>query len=261
MRHFPPARAFQHAVRSTIKNIRFAWHVSWPWLLVLLPLKIAEQIYVQPVLPHLPETGPTPDQAAQLFVVLAPLWAVTIVAFSSIAVSWHRYVLRDIVPHGLERLAVDAPVRRYLGNLILLTFIIVGLLLVPTTLLVVLGSQQGSILLFPLIAMLSLMISFRLSLKFPAIALGLTDFRFASSFNLTKGQSGPIALYALLVLAVSVLVAFLLAGIAGTVTYLAPSFAGWLLFPLQMLLDWVMMIFGITILTSLYGFFVEGRDF
>jgi hypothetical protein len=41
MRKLPVFGVLSHALRSVINNIRFAWHVSWPWLAFLVPLGLA----------------------------------------------------------------------------------------------------------------------------------------------------------------------------------------------------------------------------
>jgi len=39
-------------------------------------------------------------------------------------VNWHRYILLDEVPHGMERLRLDATVWRYVGNILLIALIL-----------------------------------------------------------------------------------------------------------------------------------------
>ena len=40
MRKLPAFAAFGHASRSTTDNIGFAFHISWPWVLMLLPFRV-----------------------------------------------------------------------------------------------------------------------------------------------------------------------------------------------------------------------------
>jgi hypothetical protein len=57
------------------------------------------------------------------------------------------------------------------------------------------------------------------------------------------------------------LVGFLLAGIAGLLGAGSGGVAYVVASVLQQLISWVVTIFTVTFLTSLYGFFIEGRDF
>jgi hypothetical protein len=45
MRTLPVLAAFNHVLRSTINNLGFAWHLSWPWMIVIMPLNILAGIY------------------------------------------------------------------------------------------------------------------------------------------------------------------------------------------------------------------------
>jgi hypothetical protein len=45
MRKLPVFAALGHAFKSTTDNIGFAFHISWPWMLLLLPLNVAVNLY------------------------------------------------------------------------------------------------------------------------------------------------------------------------------------------------------------------------
>ena len=45
MRILPVMAAFGHVVRSTINNASFAWSLSWPWMIVIIPVNIVAQLY------------------------------------------------------------------------------------------------------------------------------------------------------------------------------------------------------------------------
>ena len=54
---------YEPAIKSTADNIAFAFHISWPWILMLLPLSVATNVYV--VLNGLQlQGGGEPDLAA-----------------------------------------------------------------------------------------------------------------------------------------------------------------------------------------------------
>lgn len=261
MRKLPVGAAFGHVLRSTINNLKFAWHLSWPWLLVILPLNLIASIYgvSEGLTPGTPSGG-----AAVLSIVIGLM---SMFAFSSIAVSWHRHILLDEVPQGWARLRADNTVWRYFGNTLLIFLIILaGLLpviIVAAVLLAFMG-DVGAVISVPLYlagALFSLAAFYRLSVKLPAIALERQDFQMRDAWAATQNNNWQLIGLALLFF-VSVIVLALLVGVASWL--LAQTGANFLLFvglAAQIALNWIVTIMGVTLLTSLYGFFVEGREF
>ena len=119
MRKLPVFKALGHAFRSTTDNLGFAFHISWPWMLMLLPLNVAINLY-------LAFNGMQDPQnlTAQSLLLVVPLAIASIVAYCSIAVNWHRYVLLDEVAEGWQRLRIDSLMWRYIGNAILIGLIL-----------------------------------------------------------------------------------------------------------------------------------------
>jgi hypothetical protein len=272
MRQIPVFKAIEHAFRSTTDNIGFAFHVSWPWLLMLLPLNVATNLYI--VLNNIqPRGGAEPDIAAlgRFFTASAPLAIASIIAYASIAVNWHRYVLLDEIPQGWNRLRIDSLMWRYIGNFILILLVIMaataGAAFVVTLAGLVVGSIVGekttTILLAPVVLVLyvyAILATYRLSVKLPSVALGRVDFSMKDAWRATGGNMwrllGVVCLFvaAMLVVGVSMFAITFVFEKFGTVG-LSVSIA------IQVMVNWVATIFGVTLLTSLYGYFVEGRDF
>ena len=121
MRKLPVFKALGHAFRSTTDNIGFAFHISWPWMLMLLPFNVAINLY-------LAFNGMQDPQnlTAQSLLLVIPLAIASIVAYCSIAVNWHRYVLLDEVAEGWQRLRIDSLIWRYIGNAILIGLILIA---------------------------------------------------------------------------------------------------------------------------------------
>ena len=104
-------------------------------------------------------------------------------------------------------------------------------------------------------------LSLRLSVKLPAIALGRRDFLLKDAWSVTQANILPlffIALFQIVFFFGFVLFMLLLQYTIGTASPALWDVVGTVL---QMAVNWIFTIFGITILTSLYGFFVENRDF
>ncbi len=270
MRKLPVFEALGHAFRSTTDNIGFAFHISWPWVLILLPFNVATNLYM--ILNGL-ETGGGPDPAkiGTYFAVAAPLILASIVAYASIAVNWHRYVLLDEIAQGWQRLRIDSLTWRYIGNFILVVLVLVAcaipvgvaFALVGFLANALLGGEMVALLLVPAVLALyafAFVAGYRLSVKLPAIALGRSDFSMGDAWRATKGNSwrmlGLLILFVLCLVLIGVIMlaityAFGLLGTVGLSLAVA----------IQVMVNWVATILGVTLLTSLYGFFVEGREF
>ena len=267
MRKLPVIAAFSHSFRSTMNNLAFAFHVSWPWMLVLLPMLIAGNLYV--VANIKVDTGQFPYGVFAFAFLLSVIQGL---AFASIAVNWHRYVLLDEVPAGAQRLRVDAMVWRYFGNIILISltimlmmipfgfvFALVAAFLVPSN-----NIWTLALLAIPFyvgLGMFGFALFYRYGLKLPAIALGRRDFNRRDSVQATSENFPQLVklsvLYVVVIVAISLLgmVANFVLSAAGGNVGVAIGIAT------QLVLQWAMTILGITFLTSLYGYFVESRNF
>jgi hypothetical protein len=265
MKNLPVGDAFGHIVSSTLHNIRFAVFSQWPWIAIVVVLIAATQNSVG-VLGLSEGEMQAAFQADPALALRFALWitvlaSVGLLAFASIAVSWHRYILLDEFPQGLAMLRVDNPVWRYLGNLLLLSLMMTALL-VPVTLLSIPFGPAAVPLLIGFFLFVVVPLTYRLGVKLPAVALGRRDFTFRDAWNATTGNSWQLLALGLLVAATSWGIS--LAGLAlsyAVKSTLPQQVAVAADFVLQLGLQWGVTILGITLLTSLYGFFVEGRDF
>jgi hypothetical protein len=265
MRKLPVFKALGHAIRSTTDNIGFAFHISWPWMLLLLPLNLAVNLY-------LAFSGMRDAQnlSAQSFLLIVPLAIASIVAYCSIAVNWHRYVLLDEVAEGWQRLRVDSLMWRYIGNAILIGLILFAGGFVAVLIFSFLGWTMSSalgeaalIVIVPSVIALyayAFVSAYRLAVKLPSVALGRDDFHMRDAWRATAGNFwqilGLVLLFfiCLLLVALVMLLLTYLIGQLGT-----PGLS--VLIAIQVAVNWVATILGVTLLTSLYGFFVEGREF
>lgn len=247
MRKLSPTKAITHALNSVWTYRKVAAHIAFAWLPVLLVCAIA-QIYFGP-----------PDPAAQEMTSAALVQIATslvsLLAISAMSVSWHRFILLDEMGHGLR---VNANSLRYFGNyFLLLMAMAVPLLLTIMTLLLLPAAVTFAI---PALLLVWGAVT-RLSVKLPAIALGNRDFTFRSAWNATSGNFWPCL--GVLVLNGMILFGGLLAlivvasGIAQMQPVLGDAFA--------MLASLVLQItyafFNASVVTSLYGYFVERREF
>jgi hypothetical protein len=259
-KRFDAFKAFTHALKSIWLNRWAMLDMTWPWMLIVLPFDYARVFYANPVIERLsPDIAPTPEQAQIITQYMLPYYLITTLSFASIAVTWHRYVLRDEWPVGLARLRIDKTVWRYVGNLVLLLLLVIIAMILP----MLIGSLVGrlipmvSLFVFGLAMVLAITLSFRLGLKFPAIAIGNTSYRFMDAMTQTKPAAGDIVWYALLIVVSVLLVGFVLFDVLLTQLGVPPL----AMFGLKFAFQWVTTMLGITALTTLYGFFAEGRNY
>jgi hypothetical protein len=266
MRKLPVLGLLGHALRSVANNIRFAWHVSWPWLAIMVPLSFA----VESILPAIdPQATDTATQArnAQVLLGYLALGIFSMFVFSSIAVNWHRYILKDDIPHGWTRLRLDGLVWRYFGNTLLILLLVIAASAPPVivvsvlSVLLGLGAEVAGGLTAAVAGLLAIPLFYRLMLKLPAIAVGSSGFTMKTALEKSVGNSLQLCVAGVIVLVSTLLIGLLLGGVATLVGAGNGGFAYFTATLLQQFVSWIVTIFTVTYLTSLYGFFVEGRDF
>lgn len=248
MRKLSPLKAIAHALNSVFTYKHVALRIGMVWVPVLILFGLVE-IYVGP--PDLRSTELTAPIVVQLLTLL-----VTFIAVCSIAVSWHRFILRDEVG-PLMRL--DNHVLRYAGN----TLLIMLMVLAPALILVfaiAVSPALGSFLAVPFVLAFGGVVT-SLSIKLPAVALGRTDFSFRDAWKVREGNFWAVLGVFLLSAAIFfgiVLVLIMLTSLIGRVSPVAAQLVGVIASAVVQLFY---TVFNASIFTSLYGFFVERRDF
>jgi len=259
-RRLPAGQCIRHAIHSVRNNIAYAFRISWPWYAVLFAINLVVGLTSDSLVGD-PMTNPGGSFALQLIVLAANL-----VSFASIAVNWHRYILLDQVPVGSEILRLDGLTWRYLGNLVLIWLMVFVSIFLCMLLLQLFAnlSTITSILAFfvGLAAILFAVISFyRLSVKLPAIAIGRRDFSLGNAWTATQGN-WPALLLIVLFMFLLLMALLLVVGVVFYVLVTINATVGVVIGVVVLtVLTWLLSIFGVTLLTSFYGFFVEGRDF
>ena len=247
MRKISPTKAISHAFTSLVTYRAAAVRIGMVWVPILFALGVVQMLVGQPD-PQALELN------AAAFVQIASA-AVSFIAFSSMAVSWHRFILRDEMGSPLR---LDAPVLRYAGNSLLI--MLMALVPLVTGLVLVLLLPFISILLLPVSLMVAVAVT-RLSLKLPAVALGRTDFSFkdawASSADNLWQLLGVFLLNAAIVFGILFMLVLVLSGIG----QISPAAAKAVEVVVDAMLKLFLTLFNASIFTSLYGFFVERRDF
>jgi len=195
------------------------------------------------------------------------LFVLVVIMFVSswVAVSWHRFVLLEEYPGALPALS-GRPIWPYLGRVIILVIVMV-LVSIPLGLVVGLisapfmmginaatGEPTGAFIIVALMlgiafaAVLS-WLWMRWGLSLPATAVG-KPMTIGESWATTKPLSGAIFVASLIMFAISISVGFGVDAIFG---------AGLIGGILNLVINWISIMVGISILTTLYGHLVEGR--
>jgi hypothetical protein len=261
MQKLPVIAALKHVFNSTTDNIGVAFHISWPWILILLPMTIAVNTYRTLYGEHNSEGIVSEASLLTWFE-----FVVSSIAYISIAVSWHRFILLEEITEGWRRLRIDGLMWRYAGNVIgiFLVMFLVGTVFgyLVRYLLSPLGSSAPFISVPVLIvwSLVSIVWSYQLCSKLPAVALGRSDFRLRDAWYATAGNFWQLLGFILFFLLVVLIITLILA----LVTYLLSllGLIGLIVsFAIEVATGWLLAILFAMSLSSLYGFFAELREF
>jgi len=247
MRKLSPTKAISHALNSVWNYRQVAARIALPWLPLLLLCGIAE-VYFAP-----PEAAP--GEIPSIPPIQIATFLVSLIATSSMAVSWQRFILRDEVSRGLR---IDGNVLRYAG----FNFLLLIATIIPSVLLLALALVESSaaVLALPAVVLIGGIVT-RLSIRFPAISLGNHAFTFRDAWRASAGNFwqclGVFALSWALTLGglfILILGGSALSQVNGALGDLAVTVA-------VIVMQLFYAIFNASIFTSLYGFFVERREF
>lgn len=238
---------FTKSLRLVVGNLGDALRVS----LVLYSVQVLNQIYASRAAARFDPTNPGDVSVSALGNSLL-LGLAAIVASLWIAVGWHRYVLNEEYPtgwlprwHGSEMLAYLGR-SLMIGILIVLAAVAAGLVV---ALLGTLSSALGSLGLLGLIGLAGYLF-FRLGVMLPAAAIG-TRMTLAEAWAATRDDGGAVLVLAAIVIGASLLIqapAFIGADAGSPLTLVYTLVTGWFV-----------TVVGISVLTTLYGHYVEGR--
>lgn len=173
--------------------------------------------------------------------VLASLW---------IVVAWHRFVLLEEYPKTWVPGFHGSPVLMYFLKGLMLGLIITGAVLLVMLTVGAVFLVAGLSLLLPFFAVaMGAYLFYRFCPILPAAALG-KQMSTRDAWEATKGAGQDIAVLVLLVVLFSVLVQ-LPNTAGGADTFIGRTYS--------LVINWIMMLVGASVLTTFYGHYVEGR--
>ena len=281
---FRIAPALRFGIRSTWDNAGLALRMCWPWLVILTGLELAARLGPGYPLSLLLHAAPSVDDTGAVLIGL--VMALKLIAVSSLAVNWCRFLLLGEIATGWDRLRVDRPVWRFACNALLIWFACSGVFLLGglisfVALPLVIQFSGYALPAFPhavppssewlqnpwtLIVVTSLLLGVlgglpivqRLSIKLVAIALGREDYGLGDAWRDSGGQPLPLVAFTVVITAFVALVwtvallAALQFGSAGAWALLAGAAAA--------IASGLTVILATASVAVLFGMFVEGRE-
>ncbi len=259
--------AFQiirHAFRMIFGNFGQALRVSiGPYVLLILGYLAA--FMVAGGMGGIPEFAPDQGQVTQgaggIFVlVVLLLIPFTLFVMAWVAVSWHRFILLEEYAGVLPAVA-GRPIWPYVGRTLLYSllmmlvavplFFIVGLLASPFISVDTPVSVIGpGLLVFVIVGAVLTYVWFRIALALPSVAVG-HPIRMADAWAASGAMRGTIFGVAVLLM--------VLTGVGGVLSdalYAVSPLVGALA---EIAVQWVTLMLGVSILTTLYGHLIEKR--
>lgn len=244
-------KAFAHMFSGMRAHWRPALKLALPWLLLTTVLNIWS------FKTHPPSANPLVDFSLNWtdWVIVA----LSLVASASVAVSWHRFILIDAPLKDAAVFRMDRLVWLYF----LRTLSIFALCLVPLVALLVIANFIPPIL-QPLVFALFLQLlvfGYRMSISLPALAIGELKVGIQNALEFTRHNN--LRILGLIVLTYLALVIVFLGFIVvvSVLQSIQPNAALLGSFLLGIPVLFFHMLLTTNLLTSLYGFFVQKRDF
>lgn len=242
----------KHAFLQVVGNLRQLVNIS------LLPILV--QFFGTIFVVFTFMRGMEGESGAPGFFAIALVVAVLMLPFVWTAVNWHRYVLLNEPQPIFPNLPLNALIR-YIVTGILIGLLIVVPGIVAVAIVQALAQMLGVggmifTLAFGLALMLAiLVISLRLSTAFPGAAIG-TPNPIATAWRETAGYNRTFLLLSILMILLQLPVNLLEYIPIGPTT---PAIVSIFLSLLTIVVLWIYMFISLSVLTTLYGHFVEKR--
>ena len=243
-----------HAFRMIFGNIGDALKVSVGPMLIFVVLALVLGSVANVSFTSIdPMQSVETASAGALFVSVLILCAAAIFIFGWIAVAWHRFILLEEYPGVLPALA-DRPIGNYVAKSIVIALILILIGAAAGMVVMMLLSMGGLFLLSMGMGLVMLLINYlglRFGLILPAAAVG-QNMSIGQSMEKTKSASGQILGVTTILIALN----FASTLIVG----MFYEFATIIAFVLDIATNWLFIMVNVSVLTTLYGMLIEGRE-
>lgn len=240
---------FIHSVRQVFGNFTDALRISG--LIFIAQMMVVVALGLRPTFATATDT---PMTTGGMLVILGVMLVMLTGSFW-VAVAWHRFVLAQESKAGLLPPFHGALIWRYfwrtlgIAAILMLVGVVIGMLLGLVVMPLLGGIRYGGLLIPLLLAVPMLTVMYRFSTALPGLALG-HELGFSAGWAATAGETGTM-----LQLAAISGVAGLLLGVPnlmlpeGSILMLLWDVVG----------GWLQLMVGVSILTTLYGHYIEKR--
>lgn len=265
-------KIFVLCLRQLRNNIGVAFQLCWFWALVYIAIVVVFVFTSFLTSPDLAK--PTAPPIAMIpFVII--IVVVTFVSFSTIAIGWHRLVLREETPNSFYVLRPEWPIGSYFWNTIKITFAIL-IMMIPILFIIlyplstvinpwgVVDNNSGfsKVFLFQIAIQLifgvvGTWLFLRIGTVLPALAVK-KRMTLRESFQLTSSISGELVITAFWVVLLQIaplLIQFLLAPIAGSESLLLIG----VMLVANIVFAFISFFVGFGVLTVVYGHLAENK--
>lgn len=242
---------FRHSFNLVMANLDQALRLS----LVLYLIQSAYTVYSFLNPPQMTEFEGTeiPMMSPETILPTIILGVLAVIASLWIAVAWHRFALTgETAPGWLPRFH-GSEIMGYLGRSILIVILIIlGIVVVSIPVgIISIGLPALAGVMSLMLIGLAAYLFFRLGVMLPAAALG-DKLTLGAAWDATRGQSGTILTLALIV-------------VGASIVFQLPSWfnddpTSVLNVVYSLVVNWFATIIGISVLTTLYGHFIENRS-
>jgi hypothetical protein len=254
MNKLPPFQTIKHALKAVFQFRNAGVRIGLPWVLVLAGMSVIDRSFSAAPDPANGPAGMALPSPMELVIA-----ALSLVIFSSIAVNWHRYILLDEITSSEKIFRLDRPVWNYAGRTLLIMLATLVPIFILSFAFVAILPNLSPVLAIPFfVAGIYIM---RMSVALPAIALERKDFGISAALQITKGNNlqfaGLLALNGLILFGTFLALGIILSVVGNASLTAAKVLALVLSVPVNRFLS----LFSVSLLSSLYGFFVEKRKF
>ena len=240
-------QVFKHSFWMVINNLEVAFRVS----AVLYAVQALNQVLI---LMATPVDGPVDavvSPGLALMILVTAVFAIT--ASLWIAVAWHRYVLTGEAPEGALPQWHGGLILAYLGRSLMIGLLIsVAVIATMIPIGMVMAAAPGAALpLMLLVVALAAYLFFRFAVMLPAGAVD-RKLTLREAWTATGKEQEAVLVVTLIVVGFSVLVQL--------PAWLNPDPRSAINLVYNIVVGWFVTMIGISVLTTLYGLCVEGRD-
>lgn len=243
---------FLHSVRMVFGNFKELLRISLVPVLICVVMLTAAFLLIEDQIgaPYDLSTGPAATSGV-LFFMFAALFGGGFVSLW-IIVNWHRFILLEEFPQGWVPPMYFDRILSYIGHALLLVLLFVVAALPVAGVIGLLGTTPLATFVAFVFWVGAVLILWRVIIILPAAAIG-QPIKLRAAWEATQGAWGTIAV----LLIVSVLFQFVIQLLFAALQYLMPVIGTFLILIPSV---FVLPLINVSILTTMYGVFVEARS-